>query len=118
MRRRLFKTQSLLHTRILREQRNATDAMTPSVLLVSTATRRLGTARTPRALAKAGFDVALIAPKGSLHCTRDSCRASRCFSETAIVMEVLHTLIRTVDEVSRADADTVRRDGRAVCCSR
>lgn len=37
-----------------------------SVLLVSTATRWFGTARMPRALVHAGFDVALLAPKGSL----------------------------------------------------
>lgn len=37
-----------------------------SVLLVSTATRWFGTARMPRVLARAGFDVALLAPRGSL----------------------------------------------------
>jgi predicted ATP-grasp superfamily ATP-dependent carboligase len=37
-----------------------------SVLLVSTATRWFGTARMPRVLAHAGFDVALLAPRGSL----------------------------------------------------
>ena len=37
-----------------------------SVLLVSTATRWFGTARMPRALASAGFDVSLLAPQGSL----------------------------------------------------
>jgi len=37
-----------------------------SVLLVSTATRWYGTARMPRALAHAGFDVSLLAPRGSL----------------------------------------------------
>ncbi|HET7032718.1 MAG TPA: ATP-grasp domain-containing protein [Casimicrobiaceae bacterium] len=36
------------------------------VLLASTATRWFGTARMPRAFARAGFDVALLAPKGSL----------------------------------------------------
>lgn len=36
------------------------------VLLVSTATRWLGTARVPWALAKAGFDVALLTPRNSL----------------------------------------------------
>ena len=39
---------------------------TPSVLLVSTATTWLGTARIPRALAKAGFTVALLTPRNSL----------------------------------------------------
>ena len=37
-----------------------------SVLLASTATRWYGTARMPRTLAHAGFDVALLAPRGSL----------------------------------------------------
>ena len=36
------------------------------ILLVSTATRWYGTARTPRALAKAGFEVTLLAPRNSL----------------------------------------------------
>ena len=40
--------------------------MNPRVLLVSTASRGLGTARMPRSLARAGFDVALLAPRGSL----------------------------------------------------
>ena len=40
-------------------------AATP-VLLVSTATRWYGTARTPRALAKAGFEVTLLTPRNSL----------------------------------------------------
>jgi hypothetical protein len=40
--------------------------MTPTVLLVATATRWLGTARMPRDLAVAGWNVVLLAPKGSL----------------------------------------------------
>jgi predicted ATP-grasp superfamily ATP-dependent carboligase len=40
--------------------------MTVSVLLVSTATRWYGTARTPRALSKAGFEVTLLTPRNSL----------------------------------------------------
>ena len=40
--------------------------MNPQVLLISTATRWFGTARIPRALARAGFDVSLLTPKGSL----------------------------------------------------
>ena len=39
---------------------------TATVLLVSTATRWIGTARVPRGLAKAGFDVALLTPRNSL----------------------------------------------------
>jgi predicted ATP-grasp superfamily ATP-dependent carboligase len=37
-----------------------------SILLVSTATHWFGTARMPRAFDRAGFDVTLLAPKGSL----------------------------------------------------
>jgi predicted ATP-grasp superfamily ATP-dependent carboligase len=40
--------------------------MAASILLVATATRWFGTARMPRALAKAGFDVALLTPRNSL----------------------------------------------------
>jgi len=40
--------------------------MSPSVLLVSTTTHWLGTARIPRALANAGFAVALLTPPNSL----------------------------------------------------
>jgi predicted ATP-grasp superfamily ATP-dependent carboligase len=38
----------------------------PVILLVATATRWLGTARIPRPLAAAGFDVVLLTPRGSL----------------------------------------------------
>jgi glutathione synthase/RimK-type ligase-like ATP-grasp enzyme len=40
--------------------------MNPTVLLVATATRWLGPARMPRDLALAGWDVALLAPRGAL----------------------------------------------------
>ena len=40
--------------------------MNPTVLLVATATKWLGTARMPRDLAMAGWGVALLAPEGSL----------------------------------------------------
>jgi len=39
---------------------------TPSVLLVATATKWLGTARIPRGLTKAGFAVSLLTPRNSL----------------------------------------------------
>jgi glutathione synthase/RimK-type ligase-like ATP-grasp enzyme len=39
---------------------------TATVLLVSTSTRWIGTARIPRGLARAGFDVALLTPRNSL----------------------------------------------------
>jgi len=40
--------------------------MTIPILLVATATRWFGAARVPRALANAGFEVTLLAPRGSL----------------------------------------------------
>jgi predicted ATP-grasp superfamily ATP-dependent carboligase len=40
--------------------------MSTPVLLVATATRWYGTARVPRSLAKAGFEVSLLAPRGTL----------------------------------------------------
>jgi hypothetical protein len=40
--------------------------MPSTALVVATATRWYGTARMPRALARAGFEVALLAPRGSL----------------------------------------------------
>ena len=40
--------------------------MATTILLVATTTRWFGTARMPRALAKAGFEVALLAPRNSL----------------------------------------------------
>ena len=74
--------------------------MNRTVLLVSTATRWLGTARMPRALAIAGFEVALIAPRGSLALQSGFVSRVALLSETALAIEVLHTLIRMVDEVS------------------
>ena len=41
-------------------------AVGTSVLLVATATQWLGAARMPRVLARAGFDVSVLIPKGSL----------------------------------------------------
>ena len=40
--------------------------MNRKLLLVSTASRWLGTARMPRSLARAGFEVFLLAPRDSL----------------------------------------------------
>ena len=42
------------------------DGLKRTLLLVSTATQWLGTARMPRVLARAGFDVALLAPPDSI----------------------------------------------------
>jgi len=74
--------------------------MNRTVLLLSTATRWLGTARMPRALAMAGFEVVLIAPRGSLALHSRFVSQAALLSETALAIEVLHTLIRMVDQVS------------------
>jgi len=71
--------------------------MNPGVLLVSTATRWLGTARMPRTLARAGFRVALLAPVGSLALKSRYVADAGVVSDTAIPMEWLLALIRMVD---------------------
>jgi predicted ATP-grasp superfamily ATP-dependent carboligase len=50
----------------LQDVRRYDGGLKPVVLLVATATRWLGTARIPRPLAAAGFDVVLLTPRGSL----------------------------------------------------
>ncbi|HTS20405.1 MAG TPA: ATP-grasp domain-containing protein [Casimicrobiaceae bacterium] len=72
----------------------------PSVLLLSTATRWLGTARMPRMLARAGFDVALLTPRDSL--AEKSRYVSRIgfLSPTTTPMEWLFSLIQFVEAVS------------------
>ncbi len=54
----------------------------------------------PRALAMAGFEVALLAPKGSLALSSRFVSHVGLLSESAIAMEMLHTLIRMVDKLS------------------
>ena len=70
---------------------------TRRVLLVSTATRWLGTARMPRSLARAGFEVGLLTPPDSL--AERSRYVSRVgyLPATAIPLEWLAALIRMVD---------------------
>ena len=72
--------------------------MKPTVLLVSTATRWYGTARMPRALARAGFDVALLAPSGSLAARSRFLSAVRFLPLDAIPMQWLMALIAMVDK--------------------
>jgi predicted ATP-grasp superfamily ATP-dependent carboligase len=71
-----------------------------SVLLVSTATRWLGTARMPRVLARAGFDVALLAPRDSLATKSRFVSNVEFLSETATPMEWLLRLIQVIQKVS------------------
>ncbi|MBK9608086.1 MAG: ATP-grasp domain-containing protein [Betaproteobacteria bacterium] len=73
--------------------------MTRTVLLVATATQWLGTARTPGALARAGFRVALLAPRGSLVLKSRFLSEVGLVSDTAVPMEWLGMLIRLVDKV-------------------
>jgi hypothetical protein len=74
--------------------------MKPTVLLLSTATRWLGTARMPRVLSRAGFEVALLTPPDSL--AEKSRYVSKIgqISSTAIPMEWLFALLQFVKTVS------------------
>jgi predicted ATP-grasp superfamily ATP-dependent carboligase len=74
--------------------------VTRSVLLVSTATRWLGTARMPRVLARAGFDVALLAPRDSLATKSRYVSRTAFLSESATPVEWLLRLIQVIDTVS------------------
>ena len=71
--------------------------MSRSILLVSTATLWLGTARMPRVLARAGFEVVLLAPHGSLAAKSRYVSRVGFLATTATPMEWLLTLIRMVD---------------------
>lgn len=85
--------------------------MSVPVLLVSTATRWLGTARIPRALAAAGFDVSLLAPSGSLaeksrfvrrvgHLPDDADMAQWTFALAATVTATAPRLVIPCDDMS------------------
>ncbi len=68
------------------------------ILLVSTATRWLGTARMPRVLARAGFEVVLLAPRDSLAAKSRYVSRTGFLATTATPMEWLLELIRLIDE--------------------
>jgi predicted ATP-grasp superfamily ATP-dependent carboligase len=72
--------------------------MKPSVLLVSTATRWYGTARMPRALARAGFAVALLAPSGSLAAKSRYLSGVRFLPHDTNPVQWLMALIAMVDK--------------------
>jgi glutathione synthase/RimK-type ligase-like ATP-grasp enzyme len=72
--------------------------MTRSILLVSTTTRWLGTARMPRVLARAGFEVVLLTPQGSLAAKSRYVSHIGLLATTATPMEWLLELIRMIDE--------------------
>lgn len=73
--------------------------MNRKVLMVSTASRWLGTARMPRSLARAGFEVALLAPRGSL------ALHSRFVSRTSVLrdgstpMQWLLSLVAMINQI-------------------
>ncbi len=74
--------------------------MTRRVLLVSTATRWLGTARMPRVLARAGFEVSLLAPDDSLALKSRYVSRVAYLSAAATPMEWLLQLIKVIATAS------------------
>jgi len=74
--------------------------MAVPVLLVSTATRWYGTARTPRALSKAGFDVTLLTPRKSLAETSRFVSRVAYLPDHATPLEWIHAVAATVRAVS------------------
>src|SRR5689334_23180989 len=74
--------------------------MAVPVLLVSTATRWYGTARTPRALSKAGFDVTLLTPRNSLAETSRFVNRVAYLPDHATPLEWIHAVAATVRAVS------------------
>ena len=74
--------------------------MTQRVLLVSTATRWLGTARMPRVLARAGFEVSLLAPEDSLATKSRYVARIAYLSAAATPMEWLLQLMKVTAKVS------------------
>lgn len=78
------------------------------VLLVSTATRSYGTARIPRALAKAGFEVTLLTPRNALAETSRFVTRVAYFADRTTPLDWIHAVAATVRGVSCAD-HAVRR---------
>src|SRR5690348_17009812 len=74
--------------------------MSEPLLMVSTASQWLGPARMARALAKADFDVALLAPADSLAARSKYVAKKRVLPRNAIPMEWLQSLIAVVDELA------------------
>lgn len=70
------------------------------VLMVSTASQWLGTARMPRALSKAGFDVFLLAPENSLASKSRFVTRTWFLPESALPMEWLLALNAAIEATS------------------
>lgn len=76
--------------------------MNRRVLMVSTASRWLGTARMPRSLAKAGFRVALLAPRDSIGLRSRYVERKAVLSDEATPMQWLLALVAVIREVNPA----------------
>ena len=74
--------------------------MNDAILLVSTATQYIGTARIPGALAKAGFEVFLLTPRNSLAAKSRYVRRCGLLPDDASPMQWLAALARMVDVVA------------------
>ena len=74
--------------------------MTLPVLLVSTATRGYGTARMPRALTRAGFDVTLLTPRNSLAEKSRFVTRVAYLADDATPLDWIHAFAATVRAVS------------------
>lgn len=73
--------------------------MNRSILMVSTASRWLGTARMTRSFARANFEVALLAPQDSLAAKSRYVSRLRLLPDNAVPMEFLLALASMVAEV-------------------
>src|SRR4029077_10287745 len=74
--------------------------MNNAVLLVSTATQYIGTARIPAAMASAGFDVSLLTPRNSLAAQSRFVRRRSFLPDNASPMQWLSAFAEMVAEVS------------------
>jgi predicted ATP-grasp superfamily ATP-dependent carboligase len=79
---------------------NPTEQMSTPVLLVSTATQYIGTARMPEALAKAGFEVSLLTPTNSLAAKSRFVAHCDLLPDNATPLQWLSSFVAMVDSVS------------------
>ncbi len=86
--------RAAMHARGLRR------SMNEPLLMVSTASQWLGPARMARALAKAGCEVTLLAPAGSLAAKSRYIAKRHVLAGNAIPMEWLQSLIAAVDDTA------------------
>jgi hypothetical protein len=76
--------------------------MNRRLLMVSTASRWLGTARMPRSLAKAGFRVALLAPRDSIALRSRYVERKDLVRDEATPMQWLVALVSMIHDVNPA----------------